>query len=190
MGLTLSLHYFSMSDSCLVLISNYYKWVSHCSCLYFIDYEIRRLPRWLSGKESACQCRRCKRYRFNPCVGKIPWRRKWQSAPMFLPGKLQGQRSLVGYSPWGCTRVWHDLATIQGQWNKSPHARDPLVYPSQPEHSGCCTTETTWLCLRTCISKKTRNWILISPFPLLMSFCIPPLTWVCFLLIPKSDVRP
>ena len=35
-----------------------------------------RLPRWHSGKESACQCRRCKRCRFDPGVGKIPWRRK------------------------------------------------------------------------------------------------------------------
>ena len=48
-----------------------------------------------------CQCRRCKRHRFNPWVGKIPWRRKWQPTPVFLPGKSHGQRSLVGYSPWG-----------------------------------------------------------------------------------------
>jgi len=32
---------------------------------------------------------------------KIPWRRKWQPTPVFLPGKSHGQRSLVGYSPWG-----------------------------------------------------------------------------------------
>ena len=36
-----------------------------------------------------------------PGVGKIPWRRKWQSTPGLLPGKYHGQRSLVGYSPWG-----------------------------------------------------------------------------------------
>ena len=35
-------------------------------------------------------------------VGKIPWRRKWQPTPVFSPGKCHGQRSLVGYSPWGC----------------------------------------------------------------------------------------
>ena len=34
-------------------------------------------------------------------VGKIPWRRKWQPTPKFLPGECHGQRSLVGYSPWG-----------------------------------------------------------------------------------------
>jgi len=39
--------------------------------------------------------------RFNPWVGKIPWRRKWQPPPVFLPGQSHGQRSLVGYSPWG-----------------------------------------------------------------------------------------
>ena len=57
------------------------------------------LPWWLSGKESACQCGRPE---FNPWVGKIPWRRKWQPALVFLPGKSHGQRSLVGYSPWSC----------------------------------------------------------------------------------------
>ena len=34
--------------------------------------------------------------------GKIPWRRKWQPTPAFLPGKSHGQGSLVGYSPWSC----------------------------------------------------------------------------------------
>ena len=38
---------------------------------------------------------------FDPWVGKIPWRRKWQPTPVFLPGKSQGWRSLAGYSPWG-----------------------------------------------------------------------------------------
>ena len=55
----------------------------------------------LGGKESNCQYRRCKRCRFDPWVGKIPWSRKWQTTPVFLPGKSHGQRSLAGYSPWG-----------------------------------------------------------------------------------------
>ena len=42
----------------------------------------------------------CRRFRFNPWVGKIPWRRKWQPTPVFLPGESHGQRSLVSYSPW------------------------------------------------------------------------------------------
>ena len=42
-----------------------------------------------------------KRHRFNPWVGNIPWRRKWQPTPVVLPGKFLGQMSLVGYSPRG-----------------------------------------------------------------------------------------
>ena len=45
---------------------------------------------------------------FDPWVRKIPWRWKWQSPPESLPGKSCGQRSLVGYSPWGHKRVGHD----------------------------------------------------------------------------------
>ena len=52
-----------------------------------------------SGKESSCQCRRC---RFNPWVETIPWRRKWQPTSVFLPGEPHGQRSLEGYSPQNC----------------------------------------------------------------------------------------
>ena len=37
---------------------------------------------------------------FNPRVGKIPWRRKWQPTPVFLSGESHGQRSLAGYTPW------------------------------------------------------------------------------------------
>ena len=57
------------------------------------------LSRWLSGKESTCQCRR---RRFDLWVWKIPWRKKWQPTPIFLPGKSHEQRSLMSYSPWGC----------------------------------------------------------------------------------------
>ena len=41
-----------------------------------------------------------KRCGFDPWVGKIPWRRKWQPTAVFLPGESHGQGSLVGYSPW------------------------------------------------------------------------------------------
>ena len=64
------------------------------------------------GKESTCQCTRC---RFSPWVGKVPWRRKWQPTPVFLPGKSLEQRSLASYSPWGCKRVRHDLETTTTQ---------------------------------------------------------------------------
>ena len=56
-------------------------------------------------KNSTCQCRRRKRGRFNPWVGKISWRRAWQPTPVFLPENFHGQRSLLGYSPWGCSQT-------------------------------------------------------------------------------------
>ena len=88
------------------------------------DYQLDCLARQLSGKESACQCRRCRTPSFNPWFGKTHWRSKWQPTPAFLPGKSQGQRSLMGYNPWGLQpmilqRVRHDwthiLKTPQGR---------------------------------------------------------------------------
>ena len=55
------------------------------------------IPWWLHQFRDCLQCRRP---RFDPWVGKIPWRREWQSNPVFLPGKSHGQRSLADYSPW------------------------------------------------------------------------------------------
>ena len=63
--------------------------------------------------ESACQCRK---RRFDPWLRKIPWRRKWQPTPVFLPGKLHGQGSLVGYGPWGCK----ELDITEGLKNNKP----------------------------------------------------------------------
>ena len=45
-----------------------------------------------------------------PGSGRFPWRRAWQPTPVFLPGEAHGQRSLVGYSPWG----HKELDTIEG----------------------------------------------------------------------------
>ena len=67
------------------------------------------LPRWHSGKESTCQYRRRKKPGFDPWMEKIPWKRKWQPTPVFLPGKSRGHRSLVGYGPWGCEE-WTQLS--------------------------------------------------------------------------------
>ena len=53
------------------------------------------------NKEFTCQRRKHKRHGFDPWVRKLPWTREWQPTPVFLPGEFHGQRSLVGYSPWG-----------------------------------------------------------------------------------------
>ena len=52
-------------------------------------------------KNSPANAGRRKRCEFHPWVEKIPWRKKWQPTPVFLPGETHGQRSLVDYSPWG-----------------------------------------------------------------------------------------
>ena len=61
-------------------------------------------------KNMPAKARDVKRHRFDPWVGKIPWRRSWQSTPVFLPGESHGQRSLVRCSPWGC-KVGPTVAT-------------------------------------------------------------------------------
>ena len=97
------------------------------------NYRAPGLPWWLSGKEPACQCRRS---RFDPWAGKIPWRRKWQPTPVFLPGKSHGQRSLVGCSPWGHKRVGHNLATKQQQ--QDPCHRMCQAWPTPSHPSSLC----------------------------------------------------
>ena len=71
---------------------------------------------WLSVKESDCQCRRHRRFGFDLWVRKIPWRRKWQPTPLFLPGQFHGQRNPSGYSAWVSkewdTTEWLTLPSI------------------------------------------------------------------------------
>ena len=55
---------------------------------------------------------------FDSWVGRIPWRKKWQPTPVFLHGKSHGQRSLVGYCPWGRKRVGHDWGMKQQLWKR------------------------------------------------------------------------
>ena len=89
---------------------------SHLACDPFQPTQ----PGSASGKEPACQCRKHERSRFNPWVRKIPWRRKWQPTPVFLPGKSHGQRSLAGYSPRG----HKESDTIETTQQRSPSAGD------------------------------------------------------------------
>ena len=76
-----------------LLFHNFMWHVCVCVCVCVCVY---RLPRWLSGWRTLLQCRR---FRFSPWVGKIPWRRAWQLTPVFLPREFHGWRSVVGYSP-------------------------------------------------------------------------------------------
>ena len=70
---------------------------------------------------------------FDPWVWKIPWRRKCHPVPVFLPGKSQGQRSLAGYSSWGCKESdttewlnWTELM-ILFPYHNSQYMVGPLI---------------------------------------------------------------
>ena len=102
-------------DACWVMGSKYIWFVEFSNIFLCLTNFGPGFPRCLGSKESACQAR----LGFDPWIGKIPWRRKWQPTSVFLPGKSHRQKSLVGYSPWGHTRVGHNLATKQQQlWAK------------------------------------------------------------------------
>ena len=94
-------------------------WEILCNCNYPLivgcplrsidaDCSVMSFPGNAHGKESTCQCRRYKRHSFDPCVWKIPWRKKWLPTPVFLPRESHGQRNLVGYS--SCSRKMSDVA--------------------------------------------------------------------------------
>ena len=78
-------------------------------------------------KTPLAKARDFKTCRFDPWVGKIPWRRACQPTPVFLPGESQGQRRLVGYSPWG----FKELTTNESTEHTRTHTCTPLL-------EGCC----------------------------------------------------
>ena len=77
----------------------------------------------------------------NAWVGKIPWRRKWQPTPVFLPGESHGQRSLVSYSPWG---------------HKESDTTEQLTHthPLFTVVENCITIIRCWLCEKNQLCKS------------------------------------
>ena len=95
-------------------------WVSSgCQRVSTTYPRIWGLPRWHYDKEPACHCRRHKRHRFSPWVGKIPWRRKWQPTPVFLFGESPWTEQLGGLQSMGSQRVGQD-------WIQWPACLTPL----------------------------------------------------------------
>ena len=85
------------------------------------------LPWWLSGKESTSNARDPGSI---PWSERLPWSRKWQPIPVFLPGESHGQRRLAGYSPWGCK----ELDTTE-QLNTDTHRHNLKIDPGGWKHS-------------------------------------------------------
>ena len=119
-------------------------------------------PRWLNGKQSARQCRRC---RFNPWIRKIPCRRKWQSTLVFLPGESLGQRSLAGCSPWG-HRVRHNLPT---EHTHTLPLKVCILWPLQRNYYTCCIASAAayYRCLPFCTEFSESSLVSLSQ-PLLL----------------------
>ena len=87
-----------------LVLCSFITWIDYCGS-YHSQYEREfHQKRYLifnyNHLSPTWQCRRCKRHRFEPWVGKIPWRRRWQSTLVFLPEKSHEQRIRVDYSPW------------------------------------------------------------------------------------------
>ena len=78
---------------------------------------------------------------FSPWVRKIPWRRKWQPTPVFLPGQFHGQRSLVGYCPWDHKESDRTKATqyITCMWNlhMTKHMKQKETHRHRKQTCGC-----------------------------------------------------
>ena len=125
------------------------------------------LPRGRTGKESSCQCRRCKRLGFDPWVGKIPWSRKWQPTPIVFPGEFHGERSLAGYSPRGCreldmtehacTRDPDTVASLQGLVYRSSHQ---LFWSLPQQQLENCSVNSINSCFPTGVWKWVGLFIL------------------------------
>ena len=114
-----------------------------------------KLPWWLNGKKSACQCRR---HRSNPWIRKIAWRKKWWPTSIFLSGESHGQ-SLVSYSPGDHKRVRHNLATKQ----QTAISYRWFSYLGFPTSQVPCSLDTSgwWVVIWVCVCAiwdESLNW--------------------------------
>ena len=100
----------------------------------------------------------------DPGVGKIPWRKKWQATPVFLPGEFQGQRSLAGYgkeimlqrvrqdwSNFTRTKIWLSIHTLEKEWKQmlwvlfcfapnTPRLQQVISTKHRGEKQACCSS--------------------------------------------------
>ena len=115
---------------------------------------------------------------FDPWVGKIPWRRKWQSTPVLLPGKSHGQKSLVGYSPWGRKELdmtEHTFFLLSGLYSSVQICHSVMSDSATPWTASCqasLSITSSWSLLRLMSIKSVKpshHLILCHPLLLLPS---------------------
>ena len=167
---TKEVHYLSFENLSVLAQDRHAHTSFHCqpelmektslNMLFASSQESRGFPGGAGCKEPTCQCRRCKRHRFDPWVRKIPWRRKTATHSSIPAGKFQGLKSPAGYSPWGhkesdtaeqsCVAAHPALDDSAGQrplpWGavtltpawpsgsrpRLQHSRDPSCHPGLP----------------------------------------------------------
>ena len=118
---------------------------------------------------------------FDPWVRKIPWRSKWQPTPVFVLGKSHRQKSLVGYSPWGCKRVERDLVTKQQQQQQCIYVDSNLPTHHPSSLPLVCIVCFLSLCLYFCFGNKfTCTVFLDSTY----EWC-----YMIFFFIQSSDLK-
>ena len=146
-----------------VLPTNPIKHISLMNSYFFEENykHIRSFPG--GGKEPAfavsCQCRRHKRCRFDPWVGKISWRREWQHTPVFLPGEFHRQKSLVGRLQF-TQRTGHD-------WTINKHIQQILsagTQKSKPKSDWWKQNYTKYMCDYNCIHISANLVSILSSF--------------------------
>ena len=137
------------------------------------------LPRWLSGKNSAYQCRRCRRIGLYPWVGKIPWRRKWQPTPVFLENPIDGGAWWVH----GVTKSWIRLSAWTKTASKTQH---PLQWGPQVSTDATLDTRHWTASIPLYQNHKAApnvmiNQVYLSPLPFITpSLAHEQLSWVNF----------
>ena len=118
-----------------------------------------------SGKEPICQCKRLKRPKFDPWVGKIPWKRAWQPTPVFLLGESHGQRSLAGYihrvaqsRTWlkWLSMTWHGTGISSVQFSHS------VVSDSATPWTAACQASLSIINSQSLLKLMSIEWVMPS----------------------------
>ena len=129
----------------------------HSVSVYTREVCFSDLPFIVDALRIHCICLQCGRPGFDPWVGMIPWRRKWQPTPVLLPGESHGWRSLVGYSPWG-RKESDTTEQLHFDFLRIPSAFFLLVFTR-----GCyCSYSLIW-CFLSQVWEEVYNQVVFPP---------------------------